>query len=277
MNPTPPPEIRITLEPGPDGPVPTLHVSLDRLEALLHDESAKIAEADVPGLLANLCGAAAAGGAGDTAAAAVWRDEFAAWAYCGDCESAPCECVDGGPTYLIVTRPGDGRDVPFLTAAAAIAYARQVGARAWGLSDAALDGPGQYRVKVSYRDGDHERHLHGIWTGGHADAARAALDHLADARIDGWEAEVVARVPLSCPGCKGTDLAKFRYLEDIANFRELREVDEDGTLVIASRYEVADDGENPRLLCTDCAREFPIPPGLEHDFRDGHEDEIVSA
>lgn len=85
-------------EPSPEiairslGGVTTLVVALDRLEEILINESGKIHEADVPGLLANVCGQALAAGGGDAALAETYRDLYAKQAYCDDCGCAPCKC-----------------------------------------------------------------------------------------------------------------------------------------------------------------------------------------
>ena len=63
----------------------TIQIPLDILESVLREEDAKIAEDDVPGLLANVCRRAKL----DQLA-----DEYAARAYCGTCEHTPCVCAE---------------------------------------------------------------------------------------------------------------------------------------------------------------------------------------
>lgn len=89
-NASPPPAIAIRSVGG----VTTLVVTLSRLEEVFLNESGKISEHDVPGLMANICGQAANAGAGDAALAETYRDLYAKQAYCDACGCAPCECED---------------------------------------------------------------------------------------------------------------------------------------------------------------------------------------
>ncbi len=74
---------------------PSLVIALDYLWAFLADENAKIAEEDVPGLLAGLCRVAATSGySSPPDRAARVAAEYRAKAYCGTCECAPCDCGD---------------------------------------------------------------------------------------------------------------------------------------------------------------------------------------
>ena len=70
---------------------------------------------------------------------------------------------------------------------------------------------------------------------------------------------------LVCPHCGTEGLENFVYVETIQNFRDLRVMNAE-QLVIESHYEVADDGDNPRLGCKKCDRECLIPESLDCDF-----------
>lgn len=77
--------------------------------------------------------------------------------------------------------------------------------------------------------------------------------------------EVIVRprtkAKLECPHCGTRGLDNFQYIEDIQNIRELTRL-AGRTLVLASHYNVADDGENPRLYCATCGKECRIPLDL---------------
>ncbi len=70
---------------------------------------------------------------------------------------------------------------------------------------------------------------------------------------------------LRCSHCGESDIDKLKYMEDIQNFRELESFD-GKHLNVNSHYDVADDGDNPRLLCNTCDKESPIPEDIEIDF-----------
>jgi hypothetical protein len=71
---------------------------------------------------------------------------------------------------------------------------------------------------------------------------------------------------LVCPHCGAEGLENFTYVEDIQNLRDLENLFE-GTLMIQSHYEVADDGDNPRLGCKKCDGECRIPDDIECQWR----------
>jgi hypothetical protein len=55
--------------------------------------------------------------------------------------------------------------------------------------------PRTYKVAVYFRDDDGIWHYHGTWDGeaaNPADAKHQAIDALADERIEGWKAEILA-------------------------------------------------------------------------------------
>jgi hypothetical protein len=69
-----------------------LTISLPDLEQALQEADAAIAAADVPGLIASLCGRA--GPVPDRAIARLYRDAYGTLAYCDTCESQPCACSE---------------------------------------------------------------------------------------------------------------------------------------------------------------------------------------
>ena len=76
------------------------------------------------------------------------------------------------------------------------------------------------------------------------------------------------RKNITCPGC-GAVNPRLRYLEDIVCYREVTGFNDEEELEIDGLYESGegyDDGENARLTCMDCLREFPIPDGIDVDF-----------
>jgi hypothetical protein len=90
---------------------------------------------------------------------------------------------------------------------------------------------------------------------------------------------VAGEITLACPHCGTAGLDNFVYVETIENFRELVRIDpaeadwvtealhlEAGLLVIRGHYDVADDGDDPRLGCKKCDKECLIPEDLDYDF-----------
>jgi len=76
---------------------------------------------------------------------------------------------------------------------------------------------------------------------------------------------------LKCPKCGNDSWSDMRYLEDIVVYRELRRFNPkaDPALVIASGYasgEGYDYGENARLECLACFKEFPLSDEVTIDF-----------
>jgi hypothetical protein len=59
----------------------------------------------------------------------------------------------------------------------------------------------------------------------------------------------------------------FRYVEDIGCYREVDTLD-DGVLTVDGLYKTEgyDDGENPRLQCARCCKEYAIPDDVEVKF-----------
>ena len=59
----------------------------------------------------------------------------------------------------------------------------------------------------------------------------------------------------------------FRYVEDIGCYREVDTLD-DGVLTVDGLYKTEgyDDGENPRLQCAKCCKEYAIPDDVEVEF-----------
>ena len=70
---------------------------------------------------------------------------------------------------------------------------------------------------------------------------------------------------MECPNCQ---CRKFKYIEDIQNARDVIGIEGD-LLTVDSFYttgEGYDDGENGRLMCTECCDEFAMPDNLEVNF-----------
>lgn len=72
---------------------------------------------------------------------------------------------------------------------------------------------------------------------------------------------------LKCPYCLEADLTKLRILNDGVVFWTIAEVD-GKTIVSRSASEPYDDTlGNDRLECLTCNQEFPVPAGMELDWR----------
>ena len=92
---------------------------------------------------------------------------------------------------------------------------------------------------------------------------------------DGKIKKLKAGAFLVCPHCghdgrkQGKNGRGFRYLEDVVNHREVKGFDKNGTLIVASLYELGegyDDGDNARVECRGCLGEFRIPESVMYDF-----------
>jgi hypothetical protein len=71
---------------------------------------------------------------------------------------------------------------------------------------------------------------------------------------------------LECPYCHTTGLDNFFYVEDVSSMRDLISLKED-TLMIRSRYDVADEGShNERLGCRHCDKDCAFPSDVACDF-----------
>ncbi len=93
-----------------------------------------------------------------------------------------------------------------------------------------------------------------------AEAAATKLPATAD-----LSAAKIINGKLACPHCDGQ---KFRYIEDIQNFRTVEGVD-GYTINVDGSYQTGegfDDGDNARLLCDKCCTELAIPDGFEVEF-----------
>jgi ribosomal protein S27AE len=87
---------------------------------------------------------------------------------------------------------------------------------------------------------------------------------------DSPDAVVTAAPPdkLVCPKCgnDGSGDHEFSYVEDSELYRKVEGI-EGSRLIVHGYYQVCDEATaNPRLVCTKCGKQFPVPPGLEEDF-----------
>jgi hypothetical protein len=71
---------------------------------------------------------------------------------------------------------------------------------------------------------------------------------------------------IECPHCGQRGSDNFYYIEDIVSVRDLIGF-RAGKLLIYSRYDVTDDGDNARLYCRACGKECLIPEDIEYDWR----------
>ena len=75
-----------------------------------------------------------------------------------------------------------------------------------------------------------------------------------------------------CPHCAITGAENFRYIEDIVNSRQIKEIKVEPiaglvVLVLYAYYSTdGSEGENSRLLCTACGAESRIPEGVDLEF-----------
>lgn len=77
-----------------------------------------------------------------------------------------------------------------------------------------------------------------------------------------------APTTIACPHCGNDDLRQIEYAEDVISTRTLERL-EDGTLYYSpDSYEWVEFGENHRLSCKKCSKDFPIPEGLNLDIED---------
>jgi hypothetical protein len=54
----------------------------------------------------------------------------------------------------------------------------------------------------------------------------------------------------------------FRWIEDVGNGRDVDRFVRNGELKIASYYDMADDGEDGRLMCIHCCQECDLPKAV---------------
>jgi len=71
---------------------------------------------------------------------------------------------------------------------------------------------------------------------------------------------------LKCPHCGNTKHERMEVLEEYTHIRELNGI-VDGVLVLEGETSTGwDSGENERLSCKECGRDFPFPKDLRVDY-----------
>lgn len=68
---------------------------------------------------------------------------------------------------------------------------------------------------------------------------------------------------IKCPGCGNTDHSHMVFVENVLSLRSVFGFNEEGTLLVSGDSHESEDGENPRLQCTKCYGEFPLPKKIQ--------------
>lgn len=71
---------------------------------------------------------------------------------------------------------------------------------------------------------------------------------------------------LKCPHCDNCDPSCFQHWEDVTAYRRSQGFNMHGQLEISGLSDTSDDGDNGRLFCEECDKEFPIPDDIEIEW-----------
>lgn len=82
------------------------------------------------------------------------------------------------------------------------------------------------------------------------------------------------RAPITCPACgwaarpPGVHAHAFRYIEEVTSMRWVMGVDASGAIRVDASDHIATDegGRAPRLQCSACLSEFPLPSSARVEF-----------
>ena len=81
------------------------------------------------------------------------------------------------------------------------------------------------------------------------------------------EEETESEAPvLKCPNCPNCEPDQFQHWEDVIASRSVSGFNEDGTLEIFGSSDTGDEGENGRLVCSECYFEFPVPDDIDIEW-----------